>query len=159
MKLAFKACLAVIALTTISCFATPKNAEGGGWGWAKPLNKKPGSMLYTSNRNTNNAFGGRSRSYQPSTVRQSSYYSHTPTYSQPVYAVPVVTTPTFAAPGYKPSIQTAPPVVHSAPVVVAPQGVINNPVVSPTQTMAQPAHQATQSSSVIPVPLKSWIGQ
>ena len=52
MKFKTKTCLFAAAVTAVTCFGTAGNVEAGrsSWRWAKPLNQKPGSAFYTSNR-------------------------------------------------------------------------------------------------------------
>lgn len=163
MNQAIKTTALASVFAFVFCLTGAPNAEAGNsWRWAQPLNKKAGSLLYTTNRNTNNSFGARSKSY-----RQANTYSHGSITRQPV------TSYRYAAPLNAPPIQYAPPVLHSVPPVIhhAPQTafpvshgtVIHGPVIhSPVTVTPQiqsghavaPAIQATQPQATS---FNSWL--
>lgn len=48
----FRSALQVAAIALITCFAfsaTSQTVSAAEWRWSKPLNQKPGSLLYTTN--------------------------------------------------------------------------------------------------------------
>lgn len=113
MKLLQKTGVLVVMLTLAICVETGNADAGNGWGWAKPLNQKAGSILYTTNRKAKT-------NYRPSVRRTfPSRYARTPvTYSR-VYAAPAVRYPiTTVAPSILPhhNVIVKPPVIiHSVP--------------------------------------------
>ena len=51
MTFSAKFCVITTAFLAFACVGFASDAQAGNsWGWAKPLNQKPGSLLYTSNR-------------------------------------------------------------------------------------------------------------
>lgn len=77
MKSPVRACIFATAFTAITCVGIADDVEAGnGWGWAKPLNQKPGSVLYTSNRKNRQ----HTTSHRAFRVR---------TYTQPKFIAPV----------------------------------------------------------------------
>ena len=88
----FLRCGAIVAAFFIP--AAPPATAGTPWGWSLPLNQKPGSLLYTTNRYAKRR-SSRSRGISATAPR----YGYDPgpavrRYATPVYRTPVYRTPT-----------------------------------------------------------------
>lgn len=111
----------VLALAALSIFAVAQDAgAGNGWGWAKPLNQKAGSLLYTTQR--------KAKTHYRSNVHR--------TYTTPLYRYPAVSRRYSVSPAVR-----YPAVVVPAPSFIQPHTIVRPPVtIYSTPTVIMPRH-------------------
>lgn len=141
MNQAIKLCLLAAAVTAICCVGSNTAEAGNGWGWAKPLNQKPGSLFYTTNRR-----------FKSNTKSRSSTYSYRPRIVRPAYKAPVYKAPVYQAPTHQPMIVHPPAVIQTAP----PTTLTPAPSV-PAGRLIQPSPAAAAPANSVPNGLQSWL--
>ena len=79
MHRVIKTCVFTMTIAGLMLFIGSKPAQAEGWRWARPLNQKPGSAFYTSNRKLkSNSYSVRSGSSSRYSSRQTYTYRAAP---------------------------------------------------------------------------------
>jgi hypothetical protein len=136
--------LIAAAVTMVGGLELPE-AEAGGWGWAKPLNKR-GGAFYTSNRNINNSYGVKSKNWR----RADNYTSQT-------YQVPSVRS-TFATPSTHVPTYHPPVTVHQGATIMRSVPTAAPPTM-PSSRIVHPPASTVQPSMTTQMAIEQWAGR